>query len=51
MTEYYLAKQIKMPDNVPASAGGLNKSSNAPFPVSPLANSILAPSLPISTKY
>lgn len=28
MTDYHLAKQIKMPDNVPASAGGLNKSSN-----------------------
>ncbi|MCJ1424836.1 transcriptional coactivator hfi1/ADA1 [Sticta canariensis] len=27
MTDYHLAKQIKMPDNVPASAGGLNKSN------------------------
>lgn len=28
MVEYHHAKQIKLPDTVPASAGGLNKTSN-----------------------
>ena len=31
VTEYHLAKQIRLPDTVPASAGGLNKTSN-PLP-------------------
>lgn len=34
-SEYYNAKQIKLPDIVPASAGGLNKTSERPT-VSPL---------------
>lgn len=34
LEEYHLAKQIKLPSQVPASAGGLNKTSKTP-PVSP----------------
>ena len=29
--EYQSAKQVKLPDSVPASAGGLNKTSTVPF--------------------
>ncbi len=29
--EYHQAKQIKLPDIVPASAGGLNKTSETPI--------------------
>ena len=32
--EYQSAKHIKLPDNVPASAGGLNKTSTSPLPSS-----------------
>ena len=31
LIDYHLAKQIKLPDTVPASAGGLNKTSNCFF--------------------
>lgn len=30
LEEYHLAKQIKLPSQVPASAGGLNKTSMTP---------------------
>ena len=32
LNEYHNAKQIKLPDVVPASAGGLNKTSRILFP-------------------
>lgn len=32
LNEYHNAKQIKLPDVVPASAGGLNKTSTTLFP-------------------
>ena len=32
MQEYHLAKQIKLPDTTPASAGGLNKTSTSQCP-------------------
>ena len=32
MSEYHLAKQLRVSDAVPASAGGLNKTSNIPIP-------------------
>lgn len=32
LEEYHLAKQIKLPSQVPASAGGLNKTSKTPSP-------------------
>ena len=31
LEEYHLAKQIKLPSQVPASAGGLNKTSKETF--------------------
>lgn len=33
LEEYHLAKQIKLPSQVPASAGGLNKTSKTTRPL------------------
>lgn len=38
LEEYHLAKQIKLPSQVPASAGGLNKTSKTPSVSSPMHN-------------
>lgn len=35
LEEYHLAKQIKLPSQVPASAGGLNKTSKKASPSQP----------------
>lgn len=44
--DYLSSKQIKLPDSVPASAGGLNKTSKHPLPSSALSN-LLLPLSPI----
>lgn len=36
LEEYHQAKQIKLPSQVPASAGGLNKTSKKTHPLPPL---------------
>ena len=42
MNDYRLARSIKLPDNIPASAGGLNKTSKpTPFSLYPYQNRII----------